>query len=102
MDPLVRGKSTLILALTGLLKSRGDILLGNEDLRSLNRRDISRRISVVLQSPDNQFFCNSVEKEICYSSSLMKIKDEDYMKSLIAAFELEHALHPESFFSESW
>ncbi|QEN08104.1 ABC transporter ATP-binding protein [Oceanispirochaeta crateris] len=95
--PVGSGKSTLIRAITCLQPSRGDLRLGTIDLRSLKRREFCKRISVVLQSPDSQFFCNTVEEELSYSASILKIKDDEYLQFLCDIFELGHTLHQSPF-----
>jgi len=50
VGPNGSGKSTLLLLLAGLrAPSAGKVLLGDDDLRHFKRRDIARRIAIVVQ-----------------------------------------------------
>src|SRR5215472_6186011 len=64
------GKSTLALALAGLIPSRitgqlrGAVYLDGVSLSSLSLHDVSQRVGIVLQNPDNQLVQLSVEEEV--------------------------------------
>ncbi len=51
IGPNGAGKTTLLRAISGLVRFEGSIRLFGEDLRSLRRREVARRIAVVAQSP---------------------------------------------------
>lgn len=90
------GKTTLIRGLLGMYPVEGEVLLGKTDLHSLTCKERSRRIGVVLQSPDSQFFCHTVEEEIAYMARRLKLVDQDYLSSLHRTLHLKHILgqHP--------
>lgn len=63
------GKSSLLLALAGLLKPKGGSILswGNAlESQALSQR--ARFIAAVFQNPDRQLFCQSVWEEAAYAS----------------------------------
>ncbi|MDC7242009.1 MAG: ATP-binding cassette domain-containing protein [Spirochaetales bacterium] len=61
------GKTTLVRIISGLMAADGSVVLKGRPLTSLKRRDISKVMAVVLQSPENQFFCSTVEEELTFA-----------------------------------
>jgi ABC-type multidrug transport system fused ATPase/permease subunit len=59
------GKTTLIKLLAGLLEpTQGTILFDHVDLKTLNYRDVRRKIGLVLQ--ENWLFSDSILNNICF------------------------------------
>jgi len=74
------GKTTLIKHLNGLLKpSKGKILVDDLDTRKVSVAELSKKVGIVFQNPENQFFCETVWEEVAYS-----LKNFNYPKNLIA------------------
>ncbi|MCX8175805.1 MAG: energy-coupling factor ABC transporter ATP-binding protein, partial [Candidatus Bathyarchaeota archaeon] len=74
------GKTTLIKHLNGLLKpSKGRVLVDNLDTRKVSVAELSKRVGIVFQNPESQFFCETVWEEVAYS-----LKNFNYPKDLIA------------------
>ncbi len=61
------GKSTLLKLLNGLLKpTRGKVYVDDIDTVESSVAELSRKVGIVFQNPNNQFFCEAVEKEIVF------------------------------------
>jgi energy-coupling factor transporter ATP-binding protein EcfA2 len=66
------GKSTLALALAGLIPSRigghlrGSVYLGADNISTMSIHEVSQRIGIVFQNPDNQLVQLSVEEEVAF------------------------------------
>lgn len=61
------GKTTLVKLLKGLLRPvRGQILLDGRDLAGLSVAQISRKIGLVFQNPNDQIFKNKVIDEVLF------------------------------------
>ena len=66
------GKSTLALALTGLIPSRiaghmrGGVYLGTNDISGMEIHEVSQNIGIVFQNPDNQLVQLTVEEEVAF------------------------------------
>jgi energy-coupling factor transport system ATP-binding protein len=66
------GKTTLALALAGLIPSRigghlrGSVYLGADNISTLSIHEVSQRIGIVFQNPDNQLVQLSVEEEVAF------------------------------------
>lgn len=66
------GKSTLCMALTGIVPSlaegrmKGSVTILGQDTRECSVVEISRRVGYVQQDPESQLFCASVEDEIAF------------------------------------
>lgn len=62
------GKSTLMKLLVGLLKpNRGSVSLEGTLLRDTKPEDLSRRISLVYQNPEQMFIKDSIRADIAYA-----------------------------------
>jgi len=72
------GKTTIMKCLVGLLKpSRGEIYLENKPLTGQKVGDIATQIGLILQNPDTQLFCMSVEEEIRFGLENLKLEPEE-------------------------
>jgi len=61
------GKTTLIKHFNGLLKPTiGTVTVDGVDTRSVSVAELSRKVGLVFQNPDNQLFCETVKDEIAY------------------------------------
>lgn len=62
------GKTTLVKHFNGLLRpSVGGIKVDGEDISRLSVANLSRRVGLVFQNPDDQLFSESVEEEIGFA-----------------------------------
>jgi len=61
------GKTTLVKHFNGLLKpSQGEIIVDGVNTTKVSVAKLSRKIGLVFQNPDHQFFCETVEEEIAF------------------------------------
>ncbi|MEF3244864.1 MAG: ATP-binding cassette domain-containing protein [Caldisericaceae bacterium] len=72
------GKSTLIEVLAGLIKpSKGEVIIDSLNITTdkILRREIVKRISVVFQYPEEQFFAETVFEEIAFGPRNLGLSD---------------------------
>ncbi|MBO3803252.1 MAG: ABC transporter ATP-binding protein [Candidatus Brockarchaeota archaeon] len=70
------GKTTLVKLFNGLLKpTRGEVLVDNVSTRNSSVAQISRKVGMVFQKPENQFFAETVEEEIAFGLRNFGFKD---------------------------
>ncbi|TVM01563.1 MAG: ABC transporter ATP-binding protein, partial [Candidatus Brocadia sp. WS118] len=69
IGPTGSGKSTIISLLVNLYEpDRGEILIDGQDIRTLSRRSLRKKIGVVLQTPF--LFSTTVQENIIYANPL--------------------------------
>lgn len=62
------GKTTLVKHFNGLLKpTQGEVILDGTNTRAASVAELSRKIGLVFQNPDHQFFCETAEEEIAFA-----------------------------------
>jgi energy-coupling factor transport system ATP-binding protein len=72
MGPTGAGKSTLCLALNGLVPNAtggiygGHVQVLGHDTRNTPVSELARHVSIVYQDPDSQLFCANVEDEVAF------------------------------------
>jgi energy-coupling factor transporter ATP-binding protein EcfA2 len=72
------GKTTIMKCLVGLVKpSQGEIYLDNKPLVGQKVGDIATQIGLILQNPDTQLFCMSVEEEIRFGLENLKLEPDE-------------------------
>jgi energy-coupling factor transport system ATP-binding protein len=82
------GKSTLALALAGLIPTRisgelrGGIFLDGTNISRLNIHEISQRVGIVFQNPDNQLVQLSVEEEVAFGPENLALPPEEIEKRI--------------------
>jgi energy-coupling factor transport system ATP-binding protein len=75
------GKTTIMKCLVGLLKpSSGEIFLDNKPLTGQKVGEIATQIGLILQNPDTQLFCMSVEEEIRFGLENLKLDPQEIEK----------------------
>jgi energy-coupling factor transport system ATP-binding protein len=83
------GKSTLVKHFNNLLKpDRGQILVNGEDIRDYSVAELSRRIGLVFQNPDDQLFEEDVEQEISFALKNFGFKKDVISKRVDWALKL--------------
>lgn len=85
------GKSTLIQHLNGLLKpSEGSVLVDGNDIRgkSVNVKEMKRKIGLVFQYPEYQLFEESVLKDVCFGPKNLGFTEEEAEVAAIKALKL--------------
>ena len=59
------GKTTLVKHFNRLLNpTKGKIFIDGKDISGVSTATLSKKIGIVFQNPNNQLFCETVEKEI--------------------------------------
>jgi len=97
------GKSTLIQLLNGILKpDKGRVILDGVDIndRRVKRKEIIKKIGVVFQSPEDQFFAETVFDEVAFGPKNLGFSKEEIEERVNRAL-LSMGLIPESLSSRS-
>ncbi len=82
------GKTTLVKHLNGLLKpSRGDVHIGDWNTREHSIAQMARRVGFVFQNPDDQLFKTSVQDEIAFGPTNLKLDATEISKRVARATE---------------
>ncbi len=72
------GKTTIMKCLVGLLKpSQGEIYLNGKTLSGQRVGEIATQIGLILQNPDTQLFCMSVEEEIRFGLANLNLEQDE-------------------------
>ncbi len=83
------GKSTLIQLFNALLSpTGGKIFIDGEDIRSINPKELRRRIGLVFQYPEHQLFEETVYKDIAYGPKNMGLTESEVKERVLEAAEL--------------
>ena len=83
------GKTTIMKCLVGLLKpSQGEIYLNNKPLTKRKVGDIATQIGLILQNPDTQLFCMSVEEEIRFGLENLNLEPQEIERRTEKALEI--------------
>ena len=86
------GKSTLLLHTNGLLiPSQGEVVMGGI---KLTRRPLVRQsVGLVFQDSDNQLFMPTVEEDVAFGPSNMRLEPEEIRRRVTEALDAVGALH---------
>ncbi len=84
------GKSTLMKLMVGLLKpGAGDILLDGESITKKRTENLSRKISLVYQNPEEMFIKDSIEADIAYAMQARHVEHyRERAQELLERFRL--------------
>ncbi len=97
LGPMGSGKSTLLYALANLLPlEKGRITLDGEPFREEDRK----KVGIVFQDPEDQFFNVTVFDEIAYSLRALGFSDhevESKVKAIASKLGIENLLHKNPF-----
>jgi len=87
------GKSTLALALAGLIPARingllrGAVYLDEAAIGGLSIHEVSQRVGIVFQNPDNQLVHLSVEEEVAFGPENLMLPAEEIERRVTEALE---------------
>ncbi len=70
------GKSTLLLHLNGILQSPAVTVLGMP-VEKATLREIRQKVGLVFQNPDDQLFCASVEEDVAFGPTNLRLPAEE-------------------------
>jgi energy-coupling factor transport system ATP-binding protein len=83
------GKTTIMKCLVGLVRpSQGEIYLDNRPLAGQKVGEIATQIGLILQNPDTQLFCMSVEEEIRFGLQNLKLDLDEIEKRTEEALKI--------------
>lgn len=85
------GKSTLIQQINGILKpTAGKVMIDGLDitLKDTKMTDIRKKVGLVFQYPEYQLFEETVEKDIAYGPSNLKLNDAEIASRVKKAMEV--------------
>jgi energy-coupling factor transport system ATP-binding protein len=75
------GKTTLVTLLGGLLTPQsGEIFIGDTPIRSIERKEITKKISVVFQNPNHQIFERNVWREQILTIDILGYQTSKYLE----------------------
>ena len=70
------GKTSLIMALVGILPSKGEVVADGITLSKSTENDIRQKIGVVFQNPDDQLFMPTIYDDIAFGPRNMGLDEE--------------------------
>ncbi|MBA2285394.1 MAG: ATP-binding cassette domain-containing protein [Ktedonobacteraceae bacterium] len=80
------GKTTLALVLAGLIPSRigghlrGSVYYGADNISTMSIYEVSQRIGIVFQNPDNQLVQMSVEEEVAFGPENLALQQTEILQ----------------------
>jgi energy-coupling factor transporter ATP-binding protein EcfA2 len=88
------GKTTIMKCLVGLVKpTHGEIYLDGKPLKGQKVGAIATRIGLILQNPDTQLFCMSVEEEIRFGLQNLHLDPAEVTRRTEEALEITKLGH---------
>jgi energy-coupling factor transport system ATP-binding protein len=75
------GKTTLIKHFNGLLKpTRGEVTVDGVRTTDVSVAQLSRKVGIVFQKPENQFFAETIEEEVAFGLRNFGFKEEEALR----------------------
>lgn len=88
------GKSTLLLHTNGLLiPSQGEVVMGGIKLTRRTLPLVRQSVELVFQDSDNQLFMPTVEEDVAFGPSNMRLEPEEIRRRVTEALDAVGALH---------
>ena len=88
------GKSTLLLHTDGLLMpSQGEVVMGGITLTRRTLPLVRQSVGLVFQDSDNQLFMPTVEEDVAFGPSNMRLEPEEIRRRVTEALDAVGALH---------
>ena len=88
------GKSTLLLHTNGLLiPSQGEVVMGGIKLTRRTLPLVRQSVGLVFQGSDNQLFMPTVEEDVAFGPSNMRLEPEEIRRRVTEALDAVGALH---------
>ena len=77
------GKTTLLKILNGLMKpTQGEVCLEGENIKSIHKDMLFRRVCTCFQNPDDQLFSSTVGEDIAFGPTNMGLDKEEIKKKV--------------------
>jgi len=82
------GKTTLLKALNGLIPHEstgimeGSVIVAGNDTKRYPMRELTQKVGLVFQSPDDQIFSTKVEDEVAFGPENLCFQQEDIERSI--------------------
>lgn len=84
------GKTSLIMALVGVIPSKGNVFVDKLKLEKQTIAEIRSRIGVVFQNPDDQLFMSSIYDDIAFGLRNKGIEEEEIKQRITNCLSLLH------------
>ena len=84
------GKTSLIMALVGVLPSTGTVKAGGTPLSKKSLAAIRRKVGVLFQNPDDQLFMASIYDDIAFGPRNMGLPEEEVARRVEESLALLH------------
>jgi len=81
------GKSTLLLALVGIVEGEGTIRLFGKRLEKRSLAEIRKSVGLVFQNPDDQLFCPTLYDDVAFGLRNMGLPQEEVHRRTLEALE---------------
>lgn len=77
------GKTTLLKVLNGLLKTtKGEVCLEEDNIKSIHKDILFRKVCTMFQNPDDQLFASTVGEDIAYGPANMGLKKDEVCRRI--------------------
>lgn len=77
------GKTTLLKVLNGLLKTtKGEVRLEEDNIKSIHKDILFRKVCTMFQNPDDQLFASTVGEDIAYGPANMGLKRDEVCRRI--------------------
>ena len=88
------GKSTLLLHTNGrLIPAQGEVVMGGIKLTRRTLPRVRQSVGLVFQDSDNQLFMPTVEEDVAFGPSNMRLEPEEIRRRVTEALDAVGALH---------
>lgn len=87
------GKTSLIMALVGILPSKGEVVADGITLSKSTENDIRQKIGVVFQNPDDQLFMPTIYDDIAFGPRNMGLDEETVKRRVNDSLSLLNIAH---------
>lgn len=82
------GKTTLLKILNGLLKTtKGEVFLEENNIKSINKDILFRKVCTCFQNPEDQLFSSTVGEDIAFGPTNMGLPKEEVKRRIYYALE---------------
>lgn len=87
------GKTTFVLHLNGLIRSRGSVTVSGLPLDGRNLAEVRRHVGLVFQDADDQLFLPTVLEDVGFGPSNLGLAPQEVRRRAVAALEAVGLTH---------